>query len=283
VREVVGNNQTEAAFLFGHELGHHWLHHFDASDDASRVQVETEADEMGGCAVARLNADFLAMQGLIFRIRSEQPDGSYPDQAASLAAARAGFARCGGVRGTGPRFASRTAGPTLLGASLIMETEGFAAEVVRIPGSSGGYIGYGHAVTAEEIARGEIQIYGATIDLSRGITEAQALLLLYDDMRPFTEGLNHLIEVPLTDPQRAALESFVMNVGLGGLRNSALLQSINEGDYEAVPRLMARWTGRGGPAIAAALQRRRDREIGMWLAGSATSQEGEPAPDPTPP
>jgi hypothetical protein len=67
VREVIGNNQTEAAFVG----------HFDRNSQETRLQKETEADNSGGCAVAYLGGDYVTMLGLIYRIRREEDDGFY--------------------------------------------------------------------------------------------------------------------------------------------------------------------------------------------------------------
>lgn len=272
VREVLGPNQAEAAFLFGHELGHFQNDHWGANAGLTRIQKETQADQSGGCAVAHLKLDGLTMEGLVWRIRQDTEDGMYPSVTASLAAARAGFSKCGGTRAKRSLRPSMGGGPTLLGASLLAETEGFLRTVT---GNSPPMIGYGHRLSSEDIEKGVIAVFGARIELNRPITEAEGMLLLYEDLSLIADTISSEVRVPLTDPQRAALESFIFNVGTSRFKSSALLTAINNRKFDEVPKYMSTWSAssRGStlglsPTILAALQRRRDRELGMWLSGS---------------
>ena len=51
-----------------------------------------------------------------------------------------------------------------------------------------------------------------------------------------------LITVPLNDNQFAALSSFVFNFGPLALLQSTLRKKLNQGDYDAVPEQLKRWT-----------------------------------------
>lgn len=288
LREVIGGNVTEATFVFGHELGHLWKGHFGASASLSRVEKETQADESGGCAVARLHSDFFIMQGIVYRLRSETDDGQYPNQAVAIEAAKKGYLGCGGPQDVVDRRATIVAGPTLLGASLIIEFEtgGRMQAEMRRYGSSFASIGYAHTVTAEELAAGHILIDGVEVSLSAPMSEPVALRLLYKDMRRISDQLNTLVKVPLTDPQRASLESLLFNVGGGRFRNSDLLRAINEGRFDDVPPLLSGWRAGVPGNFQTALQRRRDREAGMWLSGidrrGMVATPPSPAATPTP-
>jgi Trypsin-like peptidase domain len=95
VREVIGNDQVQAIALFGHELGHLFNQDFTLNANLSPVEKETRADHFAGCAVARLNGDWSALESLFSRLRNENKDQFYPDRLTSLEAAKAGFEECG--------------------------------------------------------------------------------------------------------------------------------------------------------------------------------------------
>jgi lysozyme len=147
---------------------------------------------------------------------------------------------------------------------LLAETEGFIARPCSAPDGNR-FIGFGHAISDEVLRAGHIKIYGADIDLTKGMTEAQGLLLLYDDMQPVDQALNKIITVPLTDPQRAALESLIFNVGLNRAR--PVLDLVNARRFSEAAQAFKAINTVGG-RVYPGLQRRRDREIGMWISGS---------------
>jgi hypothetical protein len=96
LREVIGNDKTQAIAIFGHELGH--LLNRDFYKPRSllpRIRLETDADGFAGCAVARLGGSWGGLENLLTRIRRDV-DTTYPSAKHSIAAARQGFATCGG-------------------------------------------------------------------------------------------------------------------------------------------------------------------------------------------
>jgi lysozyme len=60
-------------------------------------------------------------------------------------------------------------------------------------------------------------------------TQAQADEWLLKRLEETETGVKALLHVPVTDNQLAALTSFAYNVGLGNLRGSTLLKTINAG------------------------------------------------------
>lgn len=64
-----------------------------------------------------------------------------------------------------------------------------------------------------------------------GITKGEAEVLLTDDVRRFSVGVEQLLEVTVSDAKFCALLSFTFNVGVGALRCSTLLRLINRGDF----------------------------------------------------
>jgi GH24 family phage-related lysozyme (muramidase) len=75
-----------------------------------------------------------------------------------------------------------------------------------------------------------------------------------------------MTRVELTDGQFAALCDFVYNVGASNLRNSTLLQVINQGDFDRVPAQFRRWIIADGREIPG-LKIRREREIILFFDG----------------
>lgn len=69
---------------------------------------------------------------------------------------------------------------------------------------------------------------------------------------------------PYLNPgQRAALASFIYNLGSGAFRASTLRRRINSSDWGDVPHQMSRWNKAGGRVLRG-LVRRRAAEINLW-------------------
>ena len=140
--------------------------------------------------------------------------------------------------------------------------EGLRLDAYPDPGSKDGTpwtIGYGH--TSDSFM---------TVHKGLKITEAQAESALEHDLGEADDILRRLVKVPLTDGQRAALTSFVFNIGEGQLASSTLLRKLNAGDHDAVPDQLARWVYNDGKKMTG-LVNRRAAEIGLWSKGSFVS------------
>ena len=120
--------------------------------------------------------------------------------------------------------------------------------------------------------------YGSTRGVHSGmtITQAEAEQRFADDLAPAEAAVTHLVTVPLSDNQYAALVSFVFNVGSGTLKTSTLLRRLNGGDYASVPAELARFRfAHGKPLKGLAL--RRAAEAALW---TSPAQPASPAPGP---
>ncbi len=105
-----------------------------------------------------------------------------------------------------------------------------------------------------------------------GISRAEAEVLLADDIRRFSAGVEHLLKVPVSDARFCALVSFAYNVGVGAFSRSTLLRVINEGHMDEAPGQFLRWTKAGGKE-STGLKRRREAEVALWR-----SETGPAAP-----
>jgi len=99
-----------------------------------------------------------------------------------------------------------------------------------------------------------------------GVTEPRGTELLISDMEVARWSVMTMTRVELTDGQFAALCDFVYNVGASNLRNSTLLQVINQGDFDRVPAQFRRWIIADGREIPG-LKIRREREIILFFDG----------------
>ncbi len=121
-------------------------------------------------------------------------------------------------------------------------------------------IGYGHTSTA-----GKPFVHKGMI-----ITEKQAEEILSQDLRQFENTVEKNVTVSLTDEQFAALVSFCYNVGTAAFCKSTLLKKLNNGEYEAVPAELQKWTKAGGKRLHG-LVHRRAAEAGLWAKGAYVS------------
>lgn len=144
---------------------------------------------------------------------------------------------------------------------LIARNEGFVAKPVTFGGRS--TIGYGHALTEEERRSQTVRIGKRSVDISNGISEADARELLRIEVAPYYAAIDRLVKVPLTPSQRDALASFTLSVGVGYLERSQLLKRLNAGDYDAVPQEMMKLTAVNGVEFRG-LRERREAEAALW-------------------
>ncbi|MBB6159656.1 lysozyme [Bartonella doshiae] len=121
-------------------------------------------------------------------------------------------------------------------------------------------IGYGHTSAA-----------GAP-DVYKGmqITEKEAEKILLQDLKQFEDHIKYTVTVPLSDKQFAALVSFCYNVGTEAFCRSTLLKKLNQGNYEAVPIELQKWTRAGGKRLQGLINRRA-AEAWLWAQGAHVS------------
>lgn len=148
------------------------------------------------------------------------------------------------------------------GKNLFKEWEGLVTHEYL---DSGGAptIGIGHLLTRSERTSGKITIGGRALDYRNGLTEQQCWDLLDQDLDNTERTVNEAVTVPLNQNQFDALVSFAFNVGGGAFRGSTLLILLNQGQYDAVPEQLRRWTMDNGHVVQG-LVNRREKEITLW-------------------
>lgn len=95
------------------------------------------------------------------------------------------------------------------------------------------------------------------------ITETEALTQLRADIVNCRACVEKAVTVKLTESQKAALISFVYNVGGTNFRKSTLLKELNAGNYAEVPNQLRRWKYAGGKVVQGLINR-REAEIRLW-------------------
>ncbi len=138
-------------------------------------------------------------------------------------------------------------------ARLVAEFEGFSAVPYRCPAGVW-TIGYGTTrINGQPVA--------ATTE---PVTEARAEALLRDDLAQAARDVERLCRMPLTLNQRAALISFVYNLGHGALQRSTLLRHLKAGLIAEAADQFDVWVMAGGKKLAG-LVRRRAAEKALFL------------------
>lgn len=134
------------------------------------------------------------------------------------------------------------------GLDLIKVSEGFEGRAYPDPGTGGDpwTIGYGHTSLAgpPPVRRG------------MAMTRAQAEKVLAADVDKFASGVASRIHVDLNSNQFSAIVSFAYNVGLGNLAKSAVLQAVNNRQFDKVPRRLALWNKAAGRVLPGLVKRR---------------------------
>lgn len=104
---------------------------------------------------------------------------------------------------------------------------------------------------------------GHDITVSKEISQSQADLWLHEDAQRACNSVQHLVVVPLTQNQLAALTSFAFNLGIGAFGGSTMLKILNAGGYDLVPEQLCRWAHVGQKEVEG-LKRRREAEANLW-------------------
>lgn len=145
------------------------------------------------------------------------------------------------------------------GVALIKEFEGLQVKPYRCPGGVW-TIGYGHT---------------RTVQAGMVISEAEADVLLKEDLRLVERAVSRIVQVKLSDNQFAALVSFAFNVGVGNFERSTLVRLLNRGWYDQVPAQLMRWNRAAGE-VYGGLARRRAAEVKLWKRSDVA--DGFPLP-----
>lgn len=93
-------------------------------------------------------------------------------------------------------------------------------------------------------------------------TPAECDALLEHELQRAVDAVDRQVLVPLPDTRRAALASFVYNVGEGQLARSTLLRKLNAGDVRGACAELSRWVYAGGKKLGGLVRRRAaEREL----------------------
>lgn len=144
--------------------------------------------------------------------------------------------------------------------SLIAGSEGLSLEAYQDTGGKW-TIGYGHLINPGEI----YYPYGSV----RLITLEEADALFAADTSIAQNCVDQNVTVPLTDNQRAALVSFVFNVGCYAFTASTMLVKLNNGDFPSAADEFDKWinvTVNGIKIVDNGLINRRAKEKQVFLA-----------------
>jgi lysozyme len=88
------------------------------------------------------------------------------------------------------------------------------------------------------------------------ITQEEADSLFFYDLSLADDCVTAAVTVTLTDNQRAALISFVFNLGCASLKKSTLLRKLNAGDTVGACQEFKKWDNAGGKPVGGLLRRR---------------------------
>ncbi|MGL4648912.1 MAG: lysozyme [Caldilineaceae bacterium] len=147
-----------------------------------------------------------------------------------------------------PKLPSNSAAPPAMNlvADIVAHFEGFRADAYLCP--AGVYtMGYGTTRGAD----------GKPVRPGMRVSEADARALLMRDLAGAARAVETLVSVPLADHERAALISFVYNVGQGAFAASTMLRLLNAGDRSGAAAQFARWNLARGKVLRGLVARRR--------------------------
>ncbi|CAB3775479.1 Lysozyme [Bacteriophage APSE-2] len=103
---------------------------------------------------------------------------------------------------------------------------------------------------------------GKAIIPGKHYTDEECQALLDSDLKASMAVVETHVTVPLTEMQKAALASFVYNVGSGAFARSTLLKKLNVGDRQGACDEMRRWKYDEGKVSKGLINRRAvEREL----------------------
>ncbi|TBV12770.1 lysozyme [Stutzerimonas kirkiae] len=106
--------------------------------------------------------------------------------------------------------------------------------------------------------------YGSTqgVKIGQTRTAEECDALLATELGEAITTVDRLARGPLPDTRRAALGSFVYNVGAGAFERSTLLRKLNAGDVAGACAELSRWVYAGGRKLGGLVKRRSaEREL----------------------
>ena len=100
------------------------------------------------------------------------------------------------------------------------------------------------------------------VKLGQYKNDAECDQLLQKELKASFNTVETYVKVPLTETRKAALASFVYNVGAGAFARSTLLRKLNAGDTQGACDELRRWVFAGGKKWQGLINR---REVERWL------------------
>jgi len=139
-------------------------------------------------------------------------------------------------------------------ADIIKKFEGFESGPYLCPANVA-TIGYGTTIYAD----------GTKVSMDdEPITNEKATEELLHHIKNVEKQVNAVLDVKLKAHQKAALISFVYNIGIGNFSRSTLLRKVNHcPDDQHIPDEFRRWT-KGGGKVLRGLIRRRESEVELY-------------------
>lgn len=130
-------------------------------------------------------------------------------------------------------------------------------------------VGYGHALFVDGKPLKGSSDKAKAYKMYPGLTEDGAYLMLIDDLKTFESLVRKMVRVELNEKQIGALVSFSYNLGSVALKNSTLLQCVNNHNFKAAADEFAKWnkaTVDGIKVIMKGLTNRRAAEAKLFLS-----------------
>ena len=135
----------------------------------------------------------------------------------------------------------------------IKRHEGCKLKAYPDPGTGGAPWTIGYGATGPEIHSESVW------------TQDQADTDLANRLNILGDKIDAVTHVPLNDNQKAAICSFVYNVGMGSYKGSTLLKLLNAGDYDGAAEQFKQWNKAAGRVLPG-LVTRREEESKLFLA-----------------
>jgi lysozyme len=133
-----------------------------------------------------------------------------------------------------------------MAATLCRQTEGCVLTAYPDPASGGAPWTIGYGTT---------RLDGRAVQPGQTITLDEAEAALQDELQGCLATVDR--NAPgLTEGQRAALASFVYNLGAGAFQSSTLLRLLHEGDTAGAAEQFGRWIYGGGKVMPGLVKRR---------------------------
>lgn len=124
----------------------------------------------------------------------------------------------------------------------------------------------GRELKAYQCSAGKWTIgYGHVNGVQEGdeISPAEAEQLLVEDLTAISDGLNRLVNVPVSESQYIALLSLAFNIGATALKKSTLLFHLNHGRYDEAAEEFDKWVYASGK-VSEGLKHRRAAERALF-------------------